>query len=363
MAATAEELLKPRYLHTFSERLFESRDVYGIPMSNFVIVLAVLLSCLKNIFFRQISPLAHKLTDSGLAYEVPEETKKLKHEKIANKLTKYIFHFIWFSIMVPWNICLCHEQPWFSWFYTIGRYAPLFAETGYGMRLIKDANGKPTVEAIDYDADPWMQAYYLFACIQMAWYCHSFVEDTLWERTRGDYWMMVLHHLVTITLLWASLHGNVEYAGVLVLLPMDTMDFVLYTGKIFHLLSNTIDGVPRSPRLAKGQTLFMCFIALFWLVTRIWSFNIIEVSYILANTVHTNVWSVSLKPGESRPFYIYFSQVAGISLIILQTVWGYMIWRITYRLLKTGTLTDGCFNTYDQKIKPDDIKPDDRKRK
>lgn len=321
-----------------------------------MLVVAVLFTCFRNIFFWLITPMALKMTDYGGATEESENAKKIKHEKIANKLKKYIFHFIWFSIMVPWNISLCSQQPWFSWLYTTGRYSQLFSETGYGMRLIKDANGAHAVEAIDHDADPWMQAYYLYACIQMAWYCHAFVEDTLWERTRGDYWMMVLHHLITISLLWVSLNGNIEYAGVLVLLPMDSMDLILYSGKIFHLLSNTLDGTPRGPFIAKLQTLAMCVINLMWFITRIWSFNVIEISFIIAHVYMPNVFSVN-SPGESMPFYVYYTLFLGFLLIILQTIWGFMISRMTVRLLKSGVLNETVFNTYGQK--PAEV---DRKR-
>lgn len=162
--------------------------------------------------------------------------------------------------------------------------------------------------------------------------------------------MIIIHHLIAISLIVMSIQGNYEYAGLIVLLPMDAMDLILYGGKLFHLCSNTIDGVPLSPRIARVQAYCMVVISIAWALTRLYMYSVIVYSWnilFIFGRGDLTVYDVSA-PGDWKPVYVYYMAFLSIILAVLQYTWGYFIFKMTYLTFQQGTLKETVFNSYSQ---------------
>jgi len=343
--------------HTFYDRLFEGRSAYGIPISNLIIVSAILFSCGRSLFFRAIHPLACKLITPPSTKLQENAEDKILIDRLTTKAKKYILHSIWFIVMVSWAAYLAYNSNWgFRLFYELGYTMDLMARYSYGMELVQSADGTYSVKELDLDGDWWIQNYTFYACIQIGWYCHCFLEDTIWDRKRGDYVMMVAHHIITILLVLMTIQGNFEYHGFMVLLPMDAMDLILYAGKMFHLFSNTIHGLPKSRKFAFGQMWAMFIISISWAYTRLYMYGCCITSWTLVYFFQkTNVFTVTA-PGETISFFIYEMTFFGFPLLIFQCIWAFFIWKMTLGLFSSGVLKEGMFNTYADSKKKEDSK-------
>jgi len=331
------------------ERLFQSRNIVGIPFSNFAIVLSVFLAVFRNVFFRLLKPSVAKFTDNGMYEEIKEHEYRKRHEAVWRKGQKYVYHLFFFALAVAWEIRLGLIAPWFHFFYNPSAIERTAATQGYGMVL---REGK----SVDYDTrdEPWMQEFHLFLVVQLAWYAHNFIEDTLWDRARGDFALMVTHHMLTISLIIFSLQFGFEYLGFFILVPMDIMDLVLYMAKTYHLFSSTVDGKPTSAVHQVGQKIGMTFIFLAWCVLRIGYFNtIIYAMYNAFQGRPENVFTLHPRYAKEGVFrmrdYPYVGQCAYVMLYMLaflQTLWGVMIGRCWWTAVRTGFVKDKIFATY-----------------
>ena len=79
--------------------------------------------------------------------------------------------------------------------------------------------------------------YWLYV-LQMAWYIHCTFFHVFVDIRKYDFWPMVVHHLATIGLLYASFSVGHFRIGLLTLYCMDVCDVFLHFGKLIRFVDN-----------------------------------------------------------------------------------------------------------------------------
>lgn len=105
--------------HSFYERLFEPINVYGLPITNLVIVGTIICIIIRNLIFRLTEPVAKYVADAAegdLSKEITSKSGNTKYTKdfLVRKCQKYMYHFIWFSVLVPWILSIAYRSPYFN---------------------------------------------------------------------------------------------------------------------------------------------------------------------------------------------------------------------------------------------------------
>ncbi|CAJ0610038.1 unnamed protein product [Cylicocyclus nassatus] len=172
-------------------------------------------------------------------------------------------------------------------------------------------------------------AVWWYYILEASFYWASFVGTLFIDVRRADFSRMLLHHAMTILLLYLSWSINMVRYGVLVLFTHDAADILLETAKI--------------ARYANWQTtpnvVFLIFLAVwsatrliyypFWLLPSFWqSFwfdvpNMSQSSYRL-----TNFWHHPLVP---RVILVML-----LSLLVLHVFWTYVILKIAKSVTNGG---------------------------
>jgi len=319
--------------HTWLERTFESRTVYDIPMSNLVIVMTVLFTALRTATFRFSKPLATRLTDNGYSLAA---NKTKNHDFVVRKCQKYLYHAIYFSLMCPWCLSIALRWPNFDLFYGSGIRSSVKTRL-YGLAL--NASG----DIVEAKTLPLEEEYHLYMMVQLTWYLHNFLEDTLWDRHRPDYLMMVLHHIVTIALITLSVQGNAEIYGLYVIFPMDLMDFFLYCSKLYQICSSTIDGVAITSRARYTHNILTYTATALWIITRwiMYGSAIFQFHFVCVDEV-----SVVRSEDACKNVHIWSLLVLLDILFVLQVMWGVMGLNIAVKTFRAGRVQDTIFNTF-----------------
>jgi len=165
------------------------------------------------------------------------------------------------------------------------------------------------------------RAFYLF---QLGFYWHSLYAHFVYEVKRSDFWPLLIHHVVTIFLIYFSYITKFYYIGVLVLICHDINDILLEAGKTF---------VYRETWKKTTHFLF-AMIMLFWVLSRLLLLPLV--------VINTAMWdSISIVPVDVFPFWFPFNG----SLVILQCLhffWFYLMIQLLYRIVtgKDEKVTD-----------------------
>jgi len=334
--------------HSFYERLFESIDVYGLPITNLVIVGTIICIILRNLIFRLTEPVAKYVADAAegdLSKEITSKSVNAKNTRdyVVRKCQKYMYHFIWFSVLVPWTLSIAYRSPYFNASFDFSDLVKIFSEEAYGMSLTADG----TVIETDYSAQPWSQEFNALLTVELAMYNANFVEDTIWDRQRADYKLMIVHHLVTIALIIICFQANIERGALYILLVMDTMDYWIYFIKLFSLLTCDVSGKPKNRFSHTMQKILTTSLAIFWWVSRVWLYGTISAAMAYAAYFNENVFTKSEHwAGQSLPPLIHAGVGFICILFALQAIWGVLILKLVYETLRAGQLKDMIAKTY-----------------
>ncbi|KAH8923766.1 LAG1-domain-containing protein, partial [Atractiella rhizophila] len=118
----------------------------------------------------------------------------------------------------------------------------------------KNFNTREYWDRYPYDKLPWLQKWYYL--VQTGFWIQQLIVLNM-EKKRKDYPHMLLHHIITITLLSLSYCCNITPVGNAILVCMDLCDIFLPAAKLF--------------RYANLRTLCDAFFAIFavsWVLTR-----------------------------------------------------------------------------------------------
>eukprot|EP00397_Hematodinium_sp_SG-2012_P014611 GEMP01014857.1.p1 GENE.GEMP01014857.1~~GEMP01014857.1.p1 ORF type:complete len:336 (+),score=26.67 GEMP01014857.1:112-1119(+) len=322
--------------HTMLERLFEDRQVNGVPVSNMLIVCTIAFIVIRNMFFRLSSRIAKKITNNGHAGDTKVENGRRSHEFVARKCQKYMYYFIWFSVMCPWCFSIASRWPEFDFSY--GSKISKIGDHLYGRKRL------PSGEIIEtMDASPLEEEFHLFMMIQLCWYLHNFVEDTLWDRHRADHTMMVSHHIVAMLLIFLSFQAGADLAGLYIIFPLDLMDYLLYTLKLFQVFTTTIDGEPLSAFLRKIQKMLLYAVATLWIATR-WIMYGSAVYHF--HKAYLSEEFVAIRADGSCPPHVAILLTLLDMLYVMQIVWGVMVVKMAFAAYHSGAVQDKIYNTY-----------------
>lgn len=308
-----------------------------------LIVTTVCFILLRNVYFRLVAPLAWKFTDHGSTESLKPQNERTTHEFVARKVLKYSYHFLWFSVMCPWCLTICRRADWFDITYS-SRMGSGLIDHLYG--LTRDKAGE--MIAIDLN-EPWLQEMHVFMLIQFAWYAHNFIEDTLWDRNRSDYSMMVCHHLIAMILIGLQFQADAHRYALYTMLPMDIMDYILFGAKILQVYGSTTDGVPRGRGWKMAINCAMVFVFMSWIITRWYMYGrILWVSGTLLY-FEDGILDPDGRYKEGLPAHINILFGLGVCLMVLQLIWGGIICKIVVKLLRKGYVKDDTMNTFKKK--------------
>ncbi|XP_069111914.1 ceramide synthase 2-like [Argopecten irradians] len=147
---------------------------------------------------------------------------------------------------------------------------------------------------------------YWYYTIEMAFYW-NLVFTLVTDHKRKDFKELVVHHVVTMNLIYFSFAANQVRIGVLVLLVHDAVDFWLDGAKMANYVKKS----------SLTDTLFGIFFVV-WIITRL---------YLYPFRV---VWSATFTSLEHVPIWpaYWFLNILLWVLQVLHLIWSYLIFRI-----------------------------------
>lgn len=166
----------------------------------------------------------------------------------------------------------------------------------------------------------------IFYGIQTSYYIYLLITHVLLDARRNDFIPMLVHHLVTLTLLGFSLVFGYTRMGVIVFMTMDICDVFLECARSANYLgwSNTSN--------VSFVLLLICWIGL---RLGVFPFKIMYSAYYEATAVHEEEGYMDWP----RPVYWIFNVSLWI-LLVLQIYWFVLLIRVLFKILKDGKLTD-----------------------
>jgi TLC domain len=161
---------------------------------------------------------------------------------------------------------------------------------------------------------------------QLAWYAHLVFAHVVLDERKGDFWIMVGHHLATIGLLLSSYWAGFYRVGIIVLFCHDPCDPFLEAGKMFNYLHWFWSGVVSFTGLV-----------LSWIVLRL-------IIYPLT-PLYSVGFELRLRLGDDAPYLglfiilLSFLQVLHIYWFALICRVGVVLWRNSESLLSSAGIS------------------------
>lgn len=170
------------------------------------------------------------------------------------------------------------------------------------------------------DADIWF--YYMFS---MAFYC-SLMVSQFFDIKHKDFWLMFIHHVITLLLLALSWICNFHRVGALVLLIHDCADIFLDATKMakyanYQRLSDILSGV----------------FTIAWLVTRLGFYPRV----IYSTTVEAP--RIMVVP---TAYYVFNGML--MLLLCIHIVWTAVILKAIYQAIKVGKIEGDIRSSYSE---------------
>ncbi|KAK6759212.1 hypothetical protein RB195_021061 [Necator americanus] len=177
-----------------------------------------------------------------------------------------------------------------------------------------------------HNISPTVWWYYI---IEASFYWALFIGTLCVDVRRADFIQMMLHHAITIVLLYLSWSMNMVRVGILVLFVHDAADIIIETAKIVRYANWQIT----------LNVLFVIFIVVwtatrlvyypFWIMRSIWfdAPELIQSSYRWVNLLQ-------------RPLVPRLLMVMLSSLLVLHIFWTYVILKVAYKSMQGGELDD-----------------------
>jgi hypothetical protein len=154
----------------------------------------------------------------------------------------------------------------------------------------------------------------IICALELGFYLSGGFMLAFWEVRRKDHFVMMTHHLMSITLISACYYNSYFRSGCVIMLIHDCTDVLLETAKIFEY--------QRIPALANA--FFVLFLAA-WLALRMIAFPL----WIMRSTIFEVVEILGFPP----PGYILINSLFALLylihcywfVLILQVAWGFVV--------------------------------------
>eukprot|EP01114_Cavostelium_apophysatum_P015766 TRINITY_DN4367_c0_g1_i1.p1 TRINITY_DN4367_c0_g1~~TRINITY_DN4367_c0_g1_i1.p1 ORF type:complete len:342 (+),score=50.68 TRINITY_DN4367_c0_g1_i1:116-1141(+) len=157
---------------------------------------------------------------------------------------------------------------------------------------------------------------YQFYLFQLGFYWHSLYAHFVYEVKRKDFWPLLLHHVVTILLIYFSYVIGFHRIGVLVLVCHDINDIVFEYGK-------TLVYQKKEPH----TTIVFVFIVLFWILSRLFTFP----AFVIWSVFH----ELYIMPSDVFPFYLMFVGCL-LFLLCLHIYWFGLMTQMAIKVATAG---------------------------
>eukprot|EP00128_Syssomonas_multiformis_P013885 Colp12_sorted_trinity150504_noHs@15625 len=169
--------------------------------------------------------------------------------------------------------------------------------------------------------------YFLYM-LQLGFYVHSIYATLYMDEKRKDLVVMMVHHFVTIFLIFFSYSVRYYRIGILVLLMHDFNDICLETAKCFGYLRDR--GGPMKKFWDTLTTITFLVFASSWVLFRLWWFP----HKVLKSTGHYSMVYV-----KHLPFYMFFNAMLWI-LQLMHLYWWVLILLLIIRVVTKGDVDD-----------------------
>ncbi|KAG2733306.1 hypothetical protein G9P44_004296 [Scheffersomyces stipitis] len=174
--------------------------------------------------------------------------------------------------------------------------------------------------------DFYFKVYYLGQAA--FWVQQSVVLILQLEKPRKDFKELVLHHIITIALIWSSYRFHFTWMGLEIFITMDVSDFFLASSKTLNYLDYAISGP------------FIFVFALIWIYLRHYV-NIRILWSVLTEFRTVGEWELNW---DTQQYKCYISQPIVFFLIaalqIVNLYWLFLIFRILSRYIFGGVAKD-----------------------
>lgn len=174
--------------------------------------------------------------------------------------------------------------------------------------------------------DWYFKVYYLGQAA--FWVQQSVVLVLQLEKPRKDFYELILHHIVTIALIWCSYRFHFTWMGLAVYVTMDVSDFFLATSKTLNYLDSALTGP------------FLVMFVFNWVYFRHY-INLKILWSVLTDFRTIGEWELNW---DTQQYKCWISQpiVFGLlfALQILNAYWLFLILRILYRYVVGGVTED-----------------------
>lgn len=167
---------------------------------------------------------------------------------------------------------------------------------------------------------------WLLYVIQIGWYGHCIFTHIMSDIRKSDFWIMLIHHISALLLLYSALATGYHRCGVLTLYCLDGCDIFLHLTKCIRLIGN-VYYVPTV--IAIGSYLSVVFS---WIYFRIGLF-LVKVLYTASfQGLHYGGW-------KNSDNWFYYNTLLLI-IYALQLYWFYLILLAGYKYVRFGDKLD-----------------------
>ncbi|ELP88697.1 protein ASC1, putative [Entamoeba invadens IP1] len=182
-----------------------------LPTVFFVLIISGLREVLANNLFMKLGEkfIPHKA-------EWTEDFRNFRVERFGLTLFKTVYYFI----VTPIGFYLFRNEDWMP--------QALFGQGKSDLNLLWE--NFPYMEPVKYIA-----FYYSF---ELGYHLHSLIYHMFIVPPRNDFYETLLHHLVTVMLIFLSYFNNCARIGVLVMILHDIVDAIMYAGKALNDVAN-----------------------------------------------------------------------------------------------------------------------------
>ncbi|KAK7205988.1 hypothetical protein BZA70DRAFT_149939 [Myxozyma melibiosi] len=226
----------------------------------------------------------------------------LKKEAKVKRFMEQTYFILYDGVMGPWGLYIMHHMP--LWYF----------ET------------RPLYEVPHRTHELDFKMYYL---LQAAfWTQQAIVLMLQLEKPRKDFKELVLHHIVTIALIFCSYRFHFTWIGIEVYITMDVSDLALATSKTLNYLNHWLTA-----------PFFIVFMGV-WIYMR--HYLSLKILWSVATEFRT-VGDFVLN-WETQQYKCWISQYITFALLfalqLLNLYWLFLVFRIAFRLVFNDTLKD-----------------------